>query len=272
MPALYALAQHAGLQAAAAQLGEGERILAFLDDIYVVAPYGRARQAFDVVARAVEQHAGVRTHLGKLRAWCREERACPKDMADLPAGVWVADAPLAKRGLKVLGTPMGTSEFVASFATQRQQEEQRLLDALPTVPDLQCAWLLLACSAVPRANHLLRVLTPEASEPYAQWHDGALWDCFVELMGAKAWAGDAKAREVATLPIRMGGLGLRSAVRTSRGAYVAGWLDAMGCMRRLAPDVHALALARLRDPDTTAAIAGVSTRSCCGLDSAGRLL
>ena len=251
MPALYALAQHAGLVAAAAKLEEGERILAFLDDLYVVAPYSRARQAFDVVAGSVEQHAGVRTHLGKLRAWCRDERPRPADMADLPEEIWVADASVEKRGLKVLGTPLGTKEFVASFAAKRQQEEQRLLDAIPTVPDLQCAWLLLASSAVPRANHLLRVVAPAACEPYAQWHDRALWECFVALLDAQEWGEDANAREVATLPIRLGGLGLRSALRTAPGAYVAGWLDALACMRRLAPDVHALALAHLRAPDAS---------------------
>ena len=54
MPALFALAQHDALEAAAGQLREGERLLAFLDDLYVVTSRDRDRAAFETVAEEVE--------------------------------------------------------------------------------------------------------------------------------------------------------------------------------------------------------------------------
>ena len=68
MPALYALAQHDALVAADNQLLPDESLFSFLDDLYVTTCQARAREVFDVVSSSVQQHAGVQTHLGKLKA------------------------------------------------------------------------------------------------------------------------------------------------------------------------------------------------------------
>ena len=91
MPALFALAQHEGLVAAARSLQPGERVLSFLDDLYVVTTRRRACEAVQEVAGQVERHAGVKTHLGKLRAWCRGGGAPPEDLAATALGAWVAE-------------------------------------------------------------------------------------------------------------------------------------------------------------------------------------
>ena len=64
-PALYALGQHTALEAASAELRDGEFLAAFLDDLYVVASAERARPAIDSVTGAVELHAGVAANRGK---------------------------------------------------------------------------------------------------------------------------------------------------------------------------------------------------------------
>ena len=69
MPALYALAQHAALKAASQELHEDDWLFACLYDLYVLSNRERAGEAYRTVARSVETRAGVRTHLGKLRAW-----------------------------------------------------------------------------------------------------------------------------------------------------------------------------------------------------------
>ena len=63
-----------------------------------------------------------------------------------------------QRGFVVLGAPIGHPAFIQAWADERLQEERRLLHELPELPDLQCAWLLLALCASPRANHALRTL------------------------------------------------------------------------------------------------------------------
>ena len=61
-------------------------------------------------------------------------RERPADLADLGLNVW---NPL---GIKILGTPVGHYEFVANFLAEQLAEEQRLWDAIPFIPHLQCSW------------------------------------------------------------------------------------------------------------------------------------
>ena len=39
----------------------------------------------------------------------------------------------------MLGTPTGSFEFIKKVSDRRLEEEQRLWDAIPWIPDLQCA-------------------------------------------------------------------------------------------------------------------------------------
>ena len=237
MPALFALAQHDALAAADRDLQSGERLLSFLDDLYLVTTRARAHTAFREVADHVERVAGVRTHLGKLRAWCRGGGPAPVDLAAASPSAWTADKPAAENGLVVLGTPLGTREFVEAHANERMEKEMVLLERLSDLSDLQCKWVLLSQSAVPRANHSLRILPPSLSRRYAEAHDQAVWSAFCTTFGASHYHDDAAARNVSTLPGRMGGLGLRSASRTAEGAYWASWVDAIHVMSNKAPDV-----------------------------------
>ena len=57
---------------------------------------------------------------------------------------------------------------VVSHPDMRWFHEARLLQELPLLPDLQCAWLLLAMCSSPRASHILRTLPPDLSASYAR--------------------------------------------------------------------------------------------------------
>ena len=107
------------------------------------------------------------------------------------------------------------------YADKRLGDEHKLLDALKLVPDLQTAWQLLVQCAGPRCNHLLRTLPPSQAQGYAAAHDEAMWNAAQELLGRPHGTTEELhlARLLATLPLRLGGLGLRSAGRTSDGAY-----------------------------------------------------
>ena len=244
MPSLFALAQHDSLMAAQSQLNEDDFLLAFLDDLYIVTSHDRARAAFDVVTSEVASGAGVRTHLGKLRLWSKNGGDCPDGFTGFESEIWTGNAQPEYCGIKVLGTPLGHPGFVDAHARGRLEEEQRFLNKLPRLADLQCAWLLLSYCAVPRANHLLRVLPPGVVAAYANCHDNAVWDCFCRLLGSERHSSDQLARAVSTLPGRLGGLGLRSAARTSPAAYWAAWVDSAQVLAEKAPRVHALFLSQ----------------------------
>jgi len=219
-PALYALGQHDALAAADAQLRPGECLAAFLDDVYLVTTPARARESLDVVTTSIETRAGVAANLGKTRVYNRAGGPAPPGIAELGAGVWRGDARETERGFVALGIPVGHSRFVAAHTNARLLEEGRLLHELPMLPDLQCAWLLLAMCASPRADHLLRTLPPDLSASYARGHDDAVWRCLLALLGEEDDADPevADARRLAMLPSRLGGLGLQCAARTAPAA------------------------------------------------------
>ena len=246
-PALYALGQHDTLVAADEQLRPGECLAAFLDDVYLVTTPSRAREALDVVTSSIETRAGVTANLGKTRVYNRDGGPAPPGIVELGANVWCGDAPEAERGFVALGTPLGHPQFVAAHTDTRLLDEVRLLQELPLLPDLQCAWLLLAMCASPRADHLLRTLPPSLSASYARGHDDAVWRCLLALLGEEGDADPevAAARRLALLPARLGGLGLQCAVRTAPAAYWAAWADALPVLRARRPDAAARCLAEL---------------------------
>ena len=169
----------------------------------------------------------------------------PPGIAELGDDVWRGDKPSAQRGIVVLGTPVGHADFVQAWADARLQEERRLLDELPHLPDLQCAWLLLLFCASPRANHALRTLPPSESASYARAHDQAVWETLQECLGGVPPAEAQQAWPLASLPAVHGGLGLQSAERTAPAAYWAAWMDALPVIRSRLPGAADRCLAAL---------------------------
>ena len=123
----------------------------------------------------------------------------------------------------------------------------RLLDFLPELPDLQCAWTLLLQCAAPRANYHLRCQPPKQVELYAAAHDIAVWHTLCSLLGREDLARetDCHAARVSQLPLRLGGCGLRSALRTAPAAYWASWADTLPMVRARNPDLARSMLERL---------------------------
>ena len=250
MPALYALGQHAALEAARAQLLPGEVLVAFLDDVYLVTTPERARAAFDVVRSALREHASVEADLGKCRVWNRAGEA-PPAVEELAQEVWRGNKQPEQQGLKVLGVALASPEYVSALGKARLEEEQRFTELLPALPDLQASWLLLLFCASPRANHWLRVMPPEQTKEYAESHDALMQHTLSTLLHQRRLSQQQAA--VAQLPLRLGGLGFRSANRTSTAAYWAAWADALPVLRKRVPRQAANILADLQRPAGTEA-------------------
>ena len=118
---------------------------------------------------------------------------------DLGEGVWSPD------GIKILGTPIGSLEFVHSFIERRLEDEGRLWKAVTWVPDLQSAWQILLQCAGPRCHHLLRTLPPSQSTEYASRHDDGMWQATGALLGGLTGTEEDQltARHLASLPVRL---------------------------------------------------------------------
>jgi hypothetical protein len=231
MPHLFSLGVHDALAEVNGRLGPHEMLFAFLDDVYVIAEPARIRTIYDDLASTLYAQAGIRLNEGKTRVY-NTAGVCPEGMGALGGEVW------SPAGVKVLGTPVGSADFVQQHADKRLADEKRLWDALQEVPDLQCAWVILLLCCGPRANHLLRTLPPSQSARYAEAHDEGMWDTFERLL--RGVPGDvdevAMARALATLPLRFGGLGMRSAARTANAAYWASLADTLPMIRERMPE------------------------------------
>ena len=229
MPLLFSLAIHNAL----AEVSEGmlptELLFAFLDDVYVVSNPDRTRPLYDLLGEKLA-HAGIRLHAGKTRMWNKASER-PPNIDDLGDEVWNPE------GIKVLGTPVGSDAFVLRATASRLEEESRLWEAVSWVPDAQCAWQILLQCASPRCHHFLRTVPPRQSTGYAEGHDDGMWRAVEGVLGrlpGSQWQSEM-ARWLTSLPMRLGGLGIRSAARTAPAAYWASWADALEMLSHRLP-------------------------------------
>ncbi|OLP73255.1 hypothetical protein AK812_SmicGene47575 [Symbiodinium microadriaticum] len=186
------------------------------DVLYVLTTRERAREARDTVVQAVQ----VLTSDGETN-----------DPPNVASGSWAH------------------ASVIAPWAESRMLTERELLNQLPRLPDLQCAWLLLAMCASPRANHVLRTVPPLDIAGYAEAHDDAVWETLQACLGGVASGEADGARKVATLPASLGGLGLASAVRTAPAAYWAAWADSLSVLGERSPALAEACVRQLEGRD-----------------------
>ena len=76
------------------------------------------------------------------------------------------------------------------------------------------------------------------------------------------------AQHITTLPMRMGGLGLRSAMRTAPGACKASWADALHMLKQSLPQLTGLVVHHLSHPNASGCL-GELQESASRLDRDG---
>ena len=247
MPMLFSLGQHRALVASAEQLQENEKLFAFLDDIYVVCDPDRVENVHQLLQRELWVHARISLHLGKTQVWNRsgecppacEEMQRAAVQVDPDVRVWNGDVsrPGSEQGLKILGTPVGQPEYVTTKLDQLIEKHRVLLERIPAVNDLQSSWLFLTFCAATRANYTLRNVQPELALWFAVQHDANVWQCFCNLLGVNPDQIPANSVQTASLPLRLGGLGLRSAERTLPAAHWASWADSLAMINARHPAI-----------------------------------
>ena len=185
MPLLFSLGQQRALRAIAGKLQAGERLFAFLDDLYV--SYRPARVAAIHRSMRIElwRHSKISVHHGKTNLWNKagilpcgvEELQQLASWVDEDAVVWRGNPQLqtSRQGIKILGTPIGHEDFVRTQLTARRTDHDVLLDRIPAIPDLQAAWSLLSYCASARAKFVLRTVRPELAGEFCVSHDAAIW-------------------------------------------------------------------------------------------------
>ena len=162
----------------------------------------------------------------------------------------------------VLGSPLGTQRFAEEHGRGKLDKELDLLELVAQVPDLQCAWVLLLLCCAPRANYSLRTQPPAQAAAYAALHDTLVWETLCKLLGREDLAQhhqlDSRHAWLAQLPMRLGGCGLRSALRTAPAAWWASWADTLLMIRARDPEEAEKLYQQLRGESTaTPSVAAV---------------
>ena len=156
MPALFALGIAPALAALQAEMHPAERVRAFLDDLYVTSPPPRVAHLLCRLQHHFLAQAHIQLNPSKTCVW----NAAGVRPASLPAPAgaqpWVGDPdlPAAERGLRVLGTPLGTTEYVAAQLDTLTTQHGRLLARLPTSLTfklLGCCCCIVPCPRTIRA-------------------------------------------------------------------------------------------------------------------------
>ena len=232
MPLLFSVGLHSSPEAVGVQLRDGEHLFAFLDDIYTATLPDRVDAVHACLGDDLRTRANIHIHGGKTKVWKQAgvrppicdvlERIARAN--DPRARVWRgSDVPTEQQDIKVLGVPLGHHDFGRQHLSNVHEEHQRLLTRIPLFADVQSAWLLVVHCAQARANFLIRAVRPKAVEECAVNLTEVCGGVLVtDLEQCEARMGD-----VATLPLVLGGLGLRSAARTSQSAFWASWADAI---------------------------------------------
>ena len=68
----------------------------------------------------------------------------------------------------------GHPDYVRAQLASLSVVHDQLLQKVPTIPDLQCAWMLLLCCCAARANYILRMVHPDLTATFAAHHDASL--------------------------------------------------------------------------------------------------
>jgi len=271
MPALFSIALHPALLRMQARMPANVSIIAYLDDIYIICDPEDAEDCLRIAGECLRDICHIDINAGKLAAWSKRVAECPAGLEGNDANgepIWKGDLSAERQGVKVLGAPVGSPEYVQRFCDNVVEEKAKLLDLLPKLPSLQSAWLLLYFCAVPRINHLLRTVPPQHVRVAARAHDANVLNCFQKIFhipNRQQWETNLQGLSFGTwvkqarLPLRLGGCGLRDSTRTSRAAYWASWADCMPDLGRRFPELRAslvTELAALQSLDTVQHHAG----------------
>ena len=69
MPLLFSVGQHRALVSVQSQLHDGERLFAFLDDIYVICSPERVGVIYQALEKHLWEQTGISIHMGKTKLW-----------------------------------------------------------------------------------------------------------------------------------------------------------------------------------------------------------
>ena len=134
---------------------------------------------------------------------------------------WSVDIAINTSGIDILGTPIGTPDYVSACCMDKAKSGTELCSKLLELDDPQSSLLLLRHCHVPSLNHLSRTVIPEQLNKAALIHDDQTYRTFSSVMSLDVLDPDSWFQTC--LPIRHGGCSLSKMQPVAPMALLAAW-------------------------------------------------
>ena len=174
---------------------------AYIDDVILLGDDLDLAESF----KWIQQHIpaiGLQLIINKCRFLKGKGSICPSTLSK-----YITEA---TEGLRILGSPVGSDEFCTSFVVNAVREIFPLFDFLPNL-SLQVSFILLQESLNSHLSFLLRTTPPSLSQEGAAIFDKKCFQLLAKFGQFDPECVDEDIISQTSLPIRLGGLGLRSA-------------------------------------------------------------
>ena len=201
----------------------------------------------DVLA---QKWSGVESNVSKRQIWAPDP-ASLEAVRDYPSVRGTPAAPPddkyaggTLRGIRVLGAFLGDDEWRKTELVARVERALKPLEGILKLRDTkeihtaqQVMQVLLRFCSNTTLTFFLRAMPPSVTLPAAERHDELIDAALYKLVGgARVGAAGTcweRARKQARLPVKMGGMGLTSAVDIREPAWIGTWALVAGPMRHL---------------------------------------
>ena len=183
-----------------------------LDDGTLIGPKDDLQRAYDIFATSGPA-VGLLLNASKSRVWCGASHEDNPDPLDRNIPRSQSD------GYDLLGAPVGDISFSRKVIDDRILKIAEIFDRLPDLNDCHVSFSLLRyCFSLPKFSYCLRTCDPSHLLPSYRHFDSLQYSTLSLLIGQPI--GD-DARIQACLPLKLGGVGLRSAESHCSAAFIA---------------------------------------------------
>jgi hypothetical protein len=201
----------------------------YLDDGTIIGNVGEVHKVFELI-RAEGPRLGLHLNVKKNEVWW-PNRACPdpfpKEVERIP-----------NTGVKLLGAPIGSTDFTCEFMRKKLRALQDVYKALDEVNDAQIEFgLFRGCLAYNKINHLLRTCPPDVLHDALKQVDDRFREILSKILRVASLTDDTW--EHASLPTRFAGLGVTQTKVVAGAAYVGSCAltrDLVAALLRRDPD------------------------------------
>lgn len=220
--------------------------IAVLDDFTLIGPASDVFQAFDRLCESAPSY-NMQLQVAKCKVLYDSDSTTINESTRALIHTGCAERHLeVTTKMEALGVMHGSDEMVSEHALETMESHALLFARIahPAMP-VQIGYQLLRFCAQPRLSFLARTVRPDLLEDAATAFDAMMVRCFMRLTQiderAKSSLEPALTRDAVdvriSLPIRMGGMGLRPVTRYHHSAYFSSLAASLPAIYAAFPDL-----------------------------------